>query len=220
MSLRDPNRSLWAATAPPAPDAPPLRGDARCDVAVVGGGYLGLSAALRLAEKGASVALLEAHEIGHGGSGRNSGLVNAGQWLPPDEIRARLGAAAEPLIAALKDAPRTVFDLIERHRIPCEATRAGTLWVALDAAGLRKAEARCAQVNADGARTRILDAEEARARLGSPAPSGALFDPDCGTIQPMAYARGLARAAQAAGAILHSGSPVTAVERSGPDAGR
>lgn len=66
------NRSLTAETA--------------ADIVVIGGGYTGLSAALHLAEGGARVALLEASEIGFGGSGRNVGLVNAGMWLMPDAL--------------------------------------------------------------------------------------------------------------------------------------
>lgn len=70
--------SLWAATAEPAPSCPPLRGDSRAEVAVVGGGFAGLSTALHLVEAGASVTLLEAAEPGWGASGRNGGQVIPG----------------------------------------------------------------------------------------------------------------------------------------------
>ncbi|MFN2335262.1 MAG: FAD-dependent oxidoreductase, partial [Wenzhouxiangellaceae bacterium] len=68
---------LWRASSAEAFEAAPLQGDRDVDLAIVGGGYTGLSAALEAAGQGASVALLEAETVGHGGSGRNVGLVNA-----------------------------------------------------------------------------------------------------------------------------------------------
>ncbi len=83
--------SLWAAVTPPGPELPALHGAEVADVAVVGAGFTGLSAALHLAGGGASVAVLEGAEIGFGGSGRNVGLVNAGMWAMPDDLPAALG---------------------------------------------------------------------------------------------------------------------------------
>lgn len=92
--------SLWAATACSAPQTMPLQGDHISSVVIIGGGYTGLSAALHLAEKGIEVTVLEAEEIGFGGSGRNVGLVNAGLWLNPDDIEKRLGSTYASVIAA------------------------------------------------------------------------------------------------------------------------
>ena len=98
--------SLWARTAPPGPDCAPLDGDTETETAIVGAGFTGLSAALRLSEQGVSCCVLEANEIGFGGSGRNVGLVNAGLWLPPDRIEAALGREkGERLVSALSEAP-------------------------------------------------------------------------------------------------------------------
>ena len=83
--------SLWSATAPPAPSTPPLAEDGRADVCIVGGGYCGLSAALHLAEQGASVVLLETHEPGWGGSGRNGGQVIPGLKYDPVELLGKFG---------------------------------------------------------------------------------------------------------------------------------
>ena len=69
--------NLWHATAPAAPETPPLTSDVTADVAIIGGGFTGLSAALHLAEKGVNAVVIEARMIGFGGSGRNVGLVNA-----------------------------------------------------------------------------------------------------------------------------------------------
>jgi len=201
--------NLWERTCVEEVPARHLDGDLTVDLLVVGGGYTGCSAALRAAEAGADVCLLEAREIGHGGSGRNVGLVNAGLWLPPDKIVAALGEAeGERLLSHLGDAPRRVFDLIERHGIDCEATRTGTLHCAHSVAGLASLEDRYRQQNQLGAPVRLLDADDAAARTGSPRFHGALFDPRAGTIQPLAYVRGLARAAARSGARIVTACPV------------
>ena len=94
---------------------------------------------LHLAERAARVILLEGAGIGFGGSGRNVGLVNAGMWVMPSDLPAALGAEhGERLLALLGDAPRAVFELIEKHQIACEPERAGTLHCAVGAAGMRE----------------------------------------------------------------------------------
>jgi glycine/D-amino acid oxidase-like deaminating enzyme len=121
-------RSLYADTAPPGPATPPLDGDVRADVAVVGAGFTGLSAALHLAEQGTDVRVLEANEVGWGASGRNGGQVNPGLKFDPDQIEADFGAEMGRRMAAFSGAaPQRVFDLIERHQIVCEARRDGTI---------------------------------------------------------------------------------------------
>ena len=215
--------NLWRATAGDAPDLPALSGDVAADVAIVGGGFTGCAAALHLAEAGADVRLLEAATIGEGGSGRNVGLVNAGLWLPPDAVERELGATAGArLNAALAAGPDLVFSLIEKHAIRCEAVRAGTLHCATSPAGLRDLEDRARHQSARGAPVRLLSAEETAARTGVGAGNdgdgsgrpvrhfGSLWDGRAGTVQPLSYVRGLARAAAAAGAVLHEGSPVSA----------
>ncbi|WP_209427849.1 FAD-binding oxidoreductase [Pararhodobacter sp. SW119] len=210
---------LWAETAPPAPEAPPLDRDAVADIAVVGAGYTGLAAALTAAEAGARVTVLEAERIGAGGSGRNVGLVNAGLWLMPEEMERRLArrGADRALAQMLADAPAAVWDMVARHGIECEARPAGTLHCAADAAGLSALDARARQWQARGATVELLDGAATRARTGSEAFRAALFDPRAGTIQPLAYARGLARAAIGAGAAVHVGSPVQTARRDGGD---
>lgn len=208
------SHGLWERTAPPAPETAALAGDLRADAVVVGAGYTGLSAALHLAEAGCRVTVLEGAAVGFGGSGRNVGLVNAGLWLPPDDVAARLGEEhGERLLDLLGDAPRFVFDLVERHDIPCEAERAGTLHCAAGPKGLRDIERRTAQWAARGAPVRLLGAAETTARTGTGAYIGSLFDARAGTVQPLAYARGLARAAIAAGARVFAESPVVGCER-------
>lgn len=208
--------TLWRASSEEAISTCPLDTELTVDLAVIGGGFSGASAALEAARRGASAALLEARTIGHGGSGRNVGLANAGLWLKPDEILAELGdAPGRALIARLGAAPDLVYGLIAREEISCEATRNGTLHCAHAASGMEDLRARFRQGNAHGAPLQLLDAAEAQERVGSKAVHGALFDPRAGTVQPLAYCRGLARAAQRAGARVHEQSPVTGIARDG-----
>src|SRR6201994_1543377 len=133
------SHGLWELTAPPPPPTSPLEGDVRAEVAIVGCGYTGLSAALNLAEAGARVVALEAVEIGFGGAGRNVGLVNAGMWLAPDDVAARLGADyGERLLKLLGDGPSEVEALVNKHGLDCEFVRNGTLHCAIGQSGLAK----------------------------------------------------------------------------------
>lgn len=212
--MSDPN--LWRASAVEEFQASPLRQDLSVDLAVIGGGFTGCSAALEAARQGASVALVEAQTIGHGGSGRNVGLVNAGLWLPPETVVAQIGAeAGHRLIAALGAGPGRVFALIAREGIDCEALNHGTLHLAHGPSGFADLTERHRQGVALGVPLQLLDAAEAARRTGSTAFHGALLDPRAGTIQPLSYVRGLARAAQAAGARLYEGSAVTGLDRQG-----
>ncbi|WP_454812007.1 NAD(P)/FAD-dependent oxidoreductase [Labrys neptuniae] len=200
-------RGLWKTTAAPIRPFPSLSSAVKAEVAIIGGGYGGLSAALRLAEIGVDVVLIEAEQIGFGGAGRNSGLVNAGLWGMPDEIVRRLGPShGERLIDCLGQAPARVFDLIARHGIACEAERNGTLHCAVGAAGLAEIEERARQWAVRGITINRLAALETVARTGSPCFAGALEDRRAGTIQPLSYARGLATAASHAGARIFSAS--------------
>ncbi len=206
--------NLWEDTCREHVDAPPLGVRKTVDLVVVGGGFTGCAAALEAARSGASVCLVEAAQIGYGGSGRNVGLANAGLWLPPEVIQKTLGKAeGERLMAHLDTAPARVFDLIERHAIDCEPVRNGTLHCAHSAAGLRNLEERMRQLRARGAPVTLLDAGETARRTGSLRYHGALHDARAGTVQPLALCRGLARAAVEAGASVHAQSPVRRLEQ-------
>lgn len=205
--------SLWRASAPVGPELSPLQGQMDVDVAIVGGGFTGLSAALHLAKSGVSVALLEAEEIGYGGSGRNVGLANAGLWLEPDTMDNVLGKeASRVLYDALAVAPDYIYGLIDEYHIQCEATRKGTLHAGVGKSGLAQLTRRYEQMERRGAPVQLLSSKEAQSRIGSRTFNSALFDPRAGTVQPLGYARGLAHAAQKEGARLFDYSPVQQVQ--------
>ncbi len=203
-------------TAPDAPITGPLNGDVRTHVCIVGGGYTGLSTALHLAKKGVRAVVLEARDIGFGGAGRNVGLVNAGMWVMPDELPKVLGPVyGDRLLTLLGDAPSAVFDIVKTYDIACELRTEGTLHCAVGKDGLDELTAREAQWQRRGAPVRLLPADETKAMVGSPAYSAALLDSRAGTIQPLAYVRGLAKAAISEGAVVHTDSAVTHVENDG-----
>jgi len=212
MKTLTPRGNLWHDTAAETVAAGPLDIDRTVDLCIVGGGFTGCSAALHGAMAGLSVCLIEGRRFGHGGSGRNVGLVNAGLWSPPETIARHLpGAAAERLIEALAAGPDLVFSLIDRHAIACEPVRAGTLHLGHSRAGMADLRDRHRQQVARGAPVTLLDAAEAARRTGATGFLGGLHDARAGTVQPLAYCRGLARAAMAAGAMLHEDTPALAI---------
>jgi glycine/D-amino acid oxidase-like deaminating enzyme len=208
--------SLWAATAEPALAAPPLTGESRAEVAIIGGGFTGLSAALHLAEAGTSVVLVESGEPGWGASGRNGGQVIPGLKYDPDELVAMFGEAqGERIVDMAGRTADLVFELIGRHRIVCDARRNGWIQAAPSERGLAAAERRAAQWHRRGALVELLDRRATATRLGTDRYAGGWLDRRGGSLQPLSYARGLARAAAAAGARIHGGSPAVRLTRTG-----
>lgn len=210
------SNSLWTATANRAPSCPPLAGDAETEVAIVGGGYTGLSAALHLAERGIRATVLEAETPGWGASGRNDGQVNPNLKEDPDAIEARFGReTGERIVAFAGDTARLVFDLIARLGIECDARQAGWIQALHDDEAEARARARVEQWRRRGAPLRMLARDEAAALLGTDAYRGAMIDERGGTVHPLNYALGLADAALRAGAAIHGRSRVTRLEARG-----
>jgi glycine/D-amino acid oxidase-like deaminating enzyme len=216
--MAEEDRTLWAQLAPPAPATGPLAGDAEAEVAIVGGGFLGLSSALHLAEAGVSVVLVEASRIGYGASGRNTGFVvpSLRSGLGRDALVAKLGPVGGRLFDLAGRSADTVFALAERHGIACDAERSGWIAAAHTPAALERLRNQAAAWEGSGKEVAILDAAALKARTGIVHYHGALFDPAGGQINPLAFARGLAAAAMAKGARIHAGSAATAFA---PDGG-
>src|SRR5690242_19864235 len=209
--------SLWAATAPPAPATPPLQVSTNADVVVIGAGYAGMSTALHLAERGTRVVVLEAHEPGWGGSGRNGGQVIPGLKYDPDELEQMFGPErGKHLVDFVGGSADTVFGLIDKHNMKVPHQRKGWTQGAHTEAGLdivRKRAAQWAKRGVDGARE--LSVQDAGQLIGTDKYLGGWVDPRGGAIQPLAYAREMARVALAAGAVIHGNSPVARLDRAG-----
>ncbi|MDO5706818.1 MAG: FAD-dependent oxidoreductase, partial [Paracoccus sp. (in: a-proteobacteria)] len=208
--------SLWTATANPAPHCPPQVGEADCDVAIIGAGYTGLSAAVHLAERGQRVILLDAQSPGWGASGRNGGQVNPGLKEDPDTIEARFGADMGGRMVALSGgAGQFVFDLIARLNISCDARQTGWIQPFHNEVSEGVVRRRVDQWVRRGASLRLLDRETTAALLGTTTYHGAMIDDRGGNLHPLNYALGLADAALAAGAAIHGHSRVSAHETHG-----
>lgn len=216
MPPADAKRPLWAATAPPGPALAPLRGPEEAEVAIVGAGYTGLATALALAHAGVSVTVLEAEAPGAGASGLNGGQVIFGLRARVEECVAAFGAEAGPRLHALgRDAAATTFALVRREAIACEARQDGYLYAADTEAGLADARARCAAWEGFGAPMRWLDRAQVAEVSGSAAYLGGYLHAESGSVQPLAYARGLAHAAIAAGARILAPARVSAIAADG-----
>ena len=209
--------ALWPHRTAPFERGRSLRGRQRADVAIVGAGYAGLSAALHLAELGRDVAVIEADRPGGGASGRN-----AAGWIPtyldrtPDDVEALLGEArGRALNMMIAEGGRLVPSLIGAHGIAADMRQSGILVASgrpHEAEGLR---ALAASWNARGGHVDFVDHAEARRITGSCRFSHGLLYRDAGTLDPFAYATGLAVAASDAGVAIFSGQPAIGIDRGG-----
>jgi glycine/D-amino acid oxidase-like deaminating enzyme len=205
--------SVWTETAEPGPETLQLAGDRRADVVVVGAGYTGLSAALHLAERGANVVVLEAAEPGWGASGRNGGQVIPGLKEDPDALERRFGPETGRRMWQMAGAAAEfVFDLVARHKIACQAQPCGWISAAPHATALATLRSRAEQWQRRGAPVELLDRAHIAELTGTTCYAGGLLDRRAGALQPLAYTRGLVRAAQKAGAAIHNHSPATKLE--------
>jgi gamma-glutamylputrescine oxidase len=191
----------------------PLDGDTTTDVAIIGGGITGVSAALHLAERGFRVALLEAEHIGWGASGRNGGQALPGFGASQSKIKSLVGpATAKKLWDMSVESVDLLHAQIQRFGIPADPVL-GYLHAAIKPRHLRELHEAQEELSELGAPVgRILQGEELQSRLASPRYIAALEDRLAGHIHPLNYTLGLARAAQAAGANLYSKTRVTRVE--------
>jgi len=211
--------SYWLDCARETDPSMPFGAAARCDIAVIGAGYTGLAAAIEAAAAGADVRVLDGGFVGWGGSGRNSGAVIRGFKSSRSTLIGSFGAEQGGAMAAFGDrTAQVVYDLVDRFGIDCDLGRAGWILPAHNAAGMRRTEERQASWSADGVRgLELLDRDAMERHLGSRAYLGGMIDRECGNLNPLSYARGLARAAVGLGAKVHRGAEVIRVERQGQD---
>ncbi|MDZ4312627.1 MAG: FAD-binding oxidoreductase [Cypionkella sp.] len=206
--------SYYAATRTPLSPFPPLQGETRADVCIVGGGYTGLSAALHLAEKGYDVVLLEAHKLGFGASGRNGGQVGSGQRQDQDWIEKAVGVeAARKLWDLAEESKALVKNLIQSHNIPV-TFYPGIAHACWTDAQVRDSHAYGEKLQRDYGYTHLesLDRAGIQNLIGSRVYKGGEIDRDAGHLHPLNYALGLATAAAKSGARLHELSEVTQID--------
>lgn len=212
------DRRLWDFTANARPQTEELAGDAKADVVVIGGGFTGLTAALNLAQRGLIVRVLEAGRIGGGASGANAGFVvpNFAKADPATTIAALGDERGRRLLALVGAGGDRVFELARMNAIDCDAQQTGWLQPAHSADLAAALAARAAMWQSLGRPVSFISAAETAHRTGGMAGyHGALLDRSGGTIHPVNYALGLARAALAHGVAIHEGTPVASVERDG-----
>lgn len=208
--------SVYALDAPETPAYPALQRDAETDIAIVGGGYTGLSTALHLAETGRGVTLLEAYQPGWGASGRNGGQLNPGIKFNPSTV---IGMLGEEKGRALVDFAWSTVDqaahLVRRLGIDCDLRLNGTLRAAAgtrDVAAVRASQQDMARL---GMPVDWIGRQELAGIVGHGRYHGAFLDRRGGDLDPLLYSRGLAEAAARAGATLHGDSRALKLERHG-----
>lgn len=211
--------SLWHDTAGDdfAPRAP-LAGDANADVAVVGAGLTGLWTAYYLAQERPDlrIVVLEKEVAGYGASGRNGGWASA---LFPASLAtlARMGSREGALAQhrAMRDSIDEVIRAAATEGIEADIAKGGTVVLARTAPQLARARHEVAEARAWGRGEddlRLLDAEAARRVLNATGTLGATYTPDCAALHPARLVRGLARAVEARGVVVHERTTVTAIE--------
>ncbi|MBE9637610.1 NAD(P)/FAD-dependent oxidoreductase [Salipiger mangrovisoli] len=204
---------FWAETVPPM-DWPALEAPRHTEIAVIGGGFTGLSAALHLAQDGVEVVLLEAEHPGYGASGRNGGFCCLGGAKAPHSLlRKRHGEQGlREWCQTERAAIETAAALIAAHGIDADTHSEGETLLAHTKrawASLRESAGTLPALY--GVTPRLTPREElADEGLGGPF-HGAMTTPLGFALNPRKYHAGLARAAQTAGATLHGHSPVTAL---------
>jgi glycine/D-amino acid oxidase-like deaminating enzyme len=199
----------WLEEAGAVDAAPPLSGDERADVVVIGGGYTGLWTAWQLRERGASVVLLEAGECGHGPSGRNGGFCET-LWTHLPSLIERFGAErALAMAEASSDSVAAIGEWCTAQGVDAWYRPSGYLMASTAPAHDRVLDEILAV--APPSRVSALDGAAVRERVDSPRFRRALLVPDDATVQPARLALGLRARVIEAGARVYEHSRVTAL---------
>jgi glycine/D-amino acid oxidase-like deaminating enzyme len=212
MAIKEKNHWLETVTTPPVQSAQELPDST--DVAVVGAGYCGLSAARTLAKRGVNVAVLEAETFGWGASSRNGGMVLTGMKLPVPTLVKRYGReAVRKMYAASLDTIDCVEQIVREENIDCNFSRCGHLEVACKQSHFDGYEESAALIKREfNHELHIIPKSELRAEIGSDTYFGGMVDETSAGVNPARYVAGLAHAAKRAGACLYDRTRVTSVE--------
>ncbi len=206
--MTDPlNHSYYAATAHQW-QSRAFEDDLECDVAIIGGGFTGLSAALACAERGFSAILIEREHIGFGASGRNGGQLIPGLRWAASELEKEFGRECADALFDLCWRDNRVKARIAKHGIDCDL-KAGHLeaaWTPKDFDAMRREAEYLA--NRFGYRTEVVAKGEMGNHIASPLYHGGIHDVAAGHFHPLNYAIGLAKAAEAEGVHIREGEPV------------
>jgi glycine/D-amino acid oxidase-like deaminating enzyme len=207
--------TLWQQTASPSPKTTPLGGDSSTDIAIIGGGLSGLSAALHLSEAAIPSLLLEAGRIGDGASGANTGWWVPGlALLDAATLDARLGPErADALRVELAASARSIPELVRRHRVMCDLSTRGVLYAASTPKTLAKISREAERWAAAGSAIDVVGQAAMPGHLATDHYIGGVLYADGGTLNPLAFCNGLAAAAIAQGALIHTCSPAIGIAR-------
>jgi gamma-glutamylputrescine oxidase len=205
--------SYYAATANDRTEYPPLCGEARADVCVVGAGFTGVSTALHLAERGYAVRVLEANRIGWGASGRNGGELIGG-IAGERRISKVLGPDFDRLVWDMRWAGHEIIkQRVQTYAIQCDL-KFGYLDVAIRPKHMRAIHQQLTYLKRFDYpfQTRVLDAEETCALIGTRAYRGALLNMGNGHLHPLNLCLGEAKAAARLGVTFNERSPVVGID--------
>jgi len=197
----------------PVPAQQPL--PARVDVAVIGAGFTGLSAARTLAKRGAGVAVLEAETVGWGASSRNGGMVLTGLKLGANTLISRYGKeATRRMYAASLASIDCVEQMVREENIVCDFARCGHLEVACKARHFAEFHKSVEVIAREfDHQLRVIPKEQLRSEIGSAIYHGGIVDETSAGLNPARYVAGLARAAERAGATLFERTRVERIDR-------
>ena len=199
--------SLWSATANSNINCNPLIGENETEIAIIGAGYTGLSAALHLSEKNKNIVVLDSENPGWGASGRNGGQVNPGLKEDPDEIEAKFGVEVGRRIVEMSgSAPELVFSLIKKYNINCDPIRSGWIRAAHSEDAFRKQVKRAKDWQSRGVPIQILNSTQIEQMIGTNEYCGGTLDPRGGNLHPLNYVLGLANAILSAGVTIYGQS--------------
>ncbi len=212
-----PAQSLWEATGAPLRELPELKGDTQADIAIIGAGYTGLSAAWHLAESGFDPIVLEAHTPGWGASGRNGGVITAKFRVSFPDIAAAHGKdVAIRMYRLANEAVNAVGEMVDRFAIASAGyKRVGQIKAAHNHETLRHAveEAEWVRNVLKDYSIRVLDAKQVREETGSTSFVGGVQSDAAGGIHPLNYLRGMANGIAERGVRIHARTPALRIHR-------